>query len=57
MSESEKYQIHVLTRSYALVNYFVLFVELAPPAVISDYGHVSNMTCFDFVCDAIVLLK
>ena len=30
--------------SFAVVNY-VLFVELAPPAIISDYGQISTLLC------------
>ena len=63
MNENEKHETHEPTHSFAVVNYYVLFAELAPLAIISDLGQfsklccASNMACFDLICDFIVLLN
>ena len=36
MNESEKREIYVPMHSFAIVSYYVLFVELVPPAVIDE---------------------
>ena len=49
--------------SFAVVNYYVLFVELAAPMVLSNKGQFRRLYCasdlarFDLVCDFIALLK
>ena len=35
INESEKHENNIPTYSFAVVNYYILFVELAPPVVMS----------------------
>lgn len=44
-TESEKHKNYVPTHDFVVVNYEVLFVELAALALISDKGHFSRLYC------------
>ena len=63
IAESVKHEIRVPTHSFAVVNYYVSSIELAPWAIINNSGQFSRLSCasnmagFDLLCvKRIVLL-